>query len=54
MRSLRGCGLALLVAPDVPITATQTAPLRFVTVTAGADHVCALTDRGEAYCRGIE
>jgi hypothetical protein len=46
MRSLLGCGLALLVALDVPTTATQTPPLRFVAVTAGADHVCALTDRG--------
>ena len=52
MRSLLGCGLALLAALDVHTTATQTPPLRFVTVTAGADHVCVLTDRGEAYCWG--
>lgn len=52
MRSLLGCALALLDAPDLHMTATQTPPLRFVTVTAAADHVCALSDHGEAYCWG--
>ena len=53
MRSLLGFALALLVGLDVHTRATQTSPLRFMTVTAGADHVCALTDQGDVYC-GIE
>jgi alpha-tubulin suppressor-like RCC1 family protein len=48
------CGFAFLVvagfggAPH----AVAPEPLRFVSVTAGADHVCALNDVGDAYCWG--
>ena len=46
-------GFALLIgALDVGGTTTAAEPLRFVSVGAGADHVCALTDVGDAYCWG--
>jgi alpha-tubulin suppressor-like RCC1 family protein len=49
---LFGFGVLLLGVLNVVVTATAPEPVRFISVTAGADHVCALTDRGEAYCWG--
>ena len=52
MRSLFGCLLVLWATCAVRTAATPAEPLHFVAVTAGADHACALTDRGDAYCWG--
>jgi alpha-tubulin suppressor-like RCC1 family protein len=52
MKYLFGFATLILSALHVTITATTPEPVRFVSVSTGADHVCALTDQGQAYCWG--
>jgi alpha-tubulin suppressor-like RCC1 family protein len=47
-----GVALLFLGVLHAGVTTTSLGPLRFVSITAGADHVCALTDDGDAYCWG--
>jgi alpha-tubulin suppressor-like RCC1 family protein len=52
MKHLRGVLLIALSTSASPIASRPSDTPRFVSVTAGADHACALTDGGDAYCWG--
>src|SRR5437867_9661834 len=51
MKRLFACAL-ILAGASADHVGVEASDARFVSVTAGADHVCALSDRGDAYCWG--
>src|SRR5205085_9283032 len=52
MKHLWGVLLIALSTPASPIASRPSDTPHFLSVTAAADHACALTDRGDAYCWG--
>jgi alpha-tubulin suppressor-like RCC1 family protein len=52
MKQLCGVLLIALSTSESPIANRPADAPHFASVTAGADHACALTDRGDAYCWG--